>query len=70
MSQLKNENKEIIMSRYVRLNEAIKIVPFSKSHFFSIISKGELKVYRPSPKILLIKLDDLISYVEQSMEVL
>lgn len=68
MFQSRKETTEPVVQKYIRLNQALEIVPFSKSHLFSIISRGELKVYKPSPKILLIKLDDLISYVEQSME--
>jgi hypothetical protein len=54
---------------FVRVAVASKIFSLSQSHLWSLISKGILKAYKPSPKVTLLKVSELIEYVEQSMEV-
>lgn len=54
---------------FIRVAEASKIFSLSKSHLWSLISKGELNAFKPSPKVTLLKVTDLIMYVEQSGKV-
>ncbi|MGA1940271.1 helix-turn-helix transcriptional regulator [Arcobacter sp. YIC-310] len=59
MEQLKNKI-------YLRPNEASEITGISKSHIWSLIKKGILPSFAPSPKVRLIKSKDLVFYIEKS----
>lgn len=54
---------------FVRIAEASKIFSLSQSHLWSLLASGQLKAFKPSPKVTLLKITDLIAYVEQSIEV-
>ena len=54
---------------FVRVAEASKVFSLSQSHLWSLISKNILKAYKPSPKVTLLKVSELIEYVEQFAEV-
>tara|TARA_B100001063_G_scaffold17572_2_gene13515 strand:- start:2069 stop:2269 length:201 start_codon:yes stop_codon:yes gene_type:complete len=49
---------------FIRVNEVCELFSISRSHCWNLISTGQLKVFRPSSKVTLIKVDDLISYIE------
>uniref|UniRef100_UPI0040489D25 hypothetical protein n=1 Tax=Aliarcobacter sp. TaxID=2321116 RepID=UPI0040489D25 len=54
---------------FVRVAEASKIFSLSQSHLWSLLASGQLKAFKPSPKVTLLKITDLIAYVEKSIEV-
>lgn len=54
---------------FVRIAEASKIFSLSQSHLWSLLASGQLKAFKPSPKVTLLKITDLIAYVEKSIEV-
>jgi len=49
---------------FIRVNEVCELFSISRSHCWNLISTGKIKVFRPSSKVTLIKVDDLISYIE------
>lgn len=53
-------NKKI----FIRVKEACELFSISRSHCWSLISTGKIKVSRPTSKVTLIKVDDLINYIE------
>lgn len=53
---------------FVRVSVAAQMFCLSKSHLWSLLASGQLKAFKPSSKITLLKVTDLIMYVEQSME--
>lgn len=55
---------------FIRVSEASKLFSISQSHLWSLLASGQLNVYKPSPKITLIKVNELIEYIEQSREVI
>lgn len=58
-----NDNLQI----YVRDKKACEIMGgISRTHFWSLISSGKIKAYKPSAKVTLVKVSDLINYIENS----
>lgn len=53
---------------FVRVAEASKIFSLSQSHIWSLLASGQLKAWKPSSKITLLKVTDIITYIEQSGE--
>ncbi|WP_026804096.1 helix-turn-helix transcriptional regulator [Aliarcobacter lanthieri] len=49
---------------FIRVNEASYLFGLSVSHLWSLIRNGTLKSFKPSEKITLIRVSDLISYIE------
>lgn len=50
---------------FVRVAEASKIFSLSQSHIWSLLASGQLKAFKPSSKITLLKITDLTSYIER-----
>lgn len=51
---------------FFRPESASKATGISKSHIWTLINKGILPSFSPSPKIRLIRATDLIAYIENS----
>ena len=54
---------------YIRVDEASRAFGLSKSYIWGLLATKQLKAFKPSPKVTLLKVTDLIMYVEQSGEV-
>ena len=53
---------------FVRVAEASKIFSLSQSHIWGLLASKQLKAFKPSPKVTLLKVTDIIMYIEQSGE--
>ncbi len=51
---------------YIRIKDITNSFGISKSHCWDLIAKGELKAFRPSPKVTLIKVSDMVNYIEKN----
>ncbi len=49
---------------FIRINSIPELFGISKSHCWSLISKGEIKSFKPSKKVTLIRVNDLVEYIE------
>ena len=66
--ELKRNNSLTEEKLYIRVDVASRAFGLSKSHIWGLLASGQLKAFKPSPKITLLKVSDIISYIEQSME--
>lgn len=69
----KDEFKEIDFLKkeriFLRVAEAAEIFSLSKSYIWSLLASGQLKFYKISPKITLIKMTDMFDFIKKSTEV-
>jgi predicted DNA-binding transcriptional regulator AlpA len=54
---------------FIRVDSAAMAFGLSKSHIWGLLASKQLKAFKPSPKITLLKVTDLIMYIEQSGEI-
>jgi hypothetical protein len=56
---------ELLSPIYIRPSQA-KLFGLSKSHMWSLIKNKDIPSYLPTPKLRLIKVQDLINYIENT----
>jgi hypothetical protein len=56
---------ELLSPIYIRPSQA-KLFGLSKSHIWSLIKNKDIPSYLPTPKLRLIKVQDLINYIENT----
>lgn len=66
--ELKRNNSITQEKIFVRVAEASRVFGLSKSHIWGLLASGQLKAWKPSSKITLLKVTDIIMYIEQSGE--
>ncbi|QNK85602.1 helix-turn-helix domain-containing protein [Aliarcobacter cryaerophilus] len=67
--ELKNINSLKQDKIFARVSEAAEIFSLSKSYIWSLLASGQLKFYKISPKITLIKITDMFDFIKKSTEV-
>ena len=59
------KDKNVLDCKFIRPSDSW-MFGISKSHLFTLIKNNDIPSYLPTPKLRLIKVEDLVNYIEQT----